>query len=107
MEFKSVTDQGNTRLSLEGDLDIYVVEASYHEITKVMAESESLTLDMGGVEQIDGAGLQLLIALKQEAMETGKSLSMIHHRPGLIEAIELCHLERFFGDPLILSSEME
>lgn len=94
---------GNTvQLSLTGDLDIYGVAEVYARVSKGLDEADGVVLDLSAVDNIDGAGLQLLMAGKREAERGGKSLQLSQHSPCVIEAIELCQLERFFGDPLVL-----
>lgn len=106
MEVVVVEEQEGTELKLIGDFDIYAVSEVYRLITKAVVDVDSVTLDLSEVGHIDGAGIQLLMALKGEFESQKKPFHLVGHSDSVIEAIELCHLERFFGDPLILKSGM-
>lgn len=90
------------QLSLTGDLDIYGVADIHAHLTSALDDAVAITLDLSQVENVDAAGVQLLMAVKCEAGRRDKTFALIHHSACVIEAIELCQLERFFGDPLVL-----
>jgi anti-anti-sigma regulatory factor len=58
-------------LDLGATLTISRVAEMHAKMTALLGSSGSLTLQGGGIEQIDGAGLQLLAAMIKEAAETG------------------------------------
>jgi len=68
-------------------------------------QSAELQVDLSGVSEVDGAGVQLLLAAKREAQHRGGTLTLIGHPPQFIEALELTDLARDFGDPLVLDQE--
>ncbi|AOV16589.1 hypothetical protein BJI67_05455 [Acidihalobacter aeolianus] len=90
------------QLSLMGDLDIYGVADIHAHLASALDEAATVSLDLSRVENVDAAGIQLLMAVKREAGHRDKTFALIHHSACVIEAIELCQLERFFGDPLVL-----
>ncbi|OBS09876.1 STAS domain-containing protein [Acidihalobacter prosperus] len=98
---ESETGEG-LQLALGGDLDIYSVAEVHARVAEALQQSASLVLDLSGVDNIDGAGLQLLMAGKRAAAHDGKALHLAQHSACVIEALELCQLERFFGDPLVI-----
>jgi ABC-type transporter Mla MlaB component len=51
------------------------------------------------VDEIDTAGLQLLLALHQWL---GEHLHLIRHSQAVIELIDLFQLAAFFGDDIVL-----
>jgi anti-anti-sigma regulatory factor len=64
-----------------------------------------LQINLSDVSEVDGAGIQLLLAAKREAQQRGGTLSLVKHPPQFIAALELTDLAREFGDPLVLDME--
>jgi anti-anti-sigma factor len=87
----------------EGPLTIYEAPASWRRFMDQLAVSRGLELDLGGVTEIDSAGLQVLMMIKRCGRETGKPVSFIHHSVPVQEVIDLCQLAAVFGDPLVMS----
>lgn len=100
--------QGNAdvlRVRAEGELTIYAVSRQKEEWLPQLARTRALELALGAVTELDGAGLQLLVHLKREAQRTGCALRLVDHSPAVIEALDLCGLGAFFGDPLVIPSD--
>jgi anti-anti-sigma factor len=87
----------------EGPLTIYEARASWMHWMDRLAVSQGLELDLGGVTEIDSAGLQVLMMIKRCGRETGKPVSFIHHSAPVQEVIDLCQLAARFGDPFVIS----
>lgn len=92
-------------LTIEGELTVFAVHALKDRLMAALNESTQLTVDLSAVSEVDGAGIQLLLAAKREALQRGGALSLTGHPPQVIEALELTDLAREFGDPLILDQE--
>ncbi len=88
-------------LHLTGELTIYVAAERKPEILAVLADSEN-EINLSGVTEIDGAGLQLLILAKREAMTAGKVLRLTEHSSAVQEVLDLTGLASEFGDPVLL-----
>lgn len=101
MVAKRRTQKVPARLSLVGELTIYAVAERKPEILSLLAEDEA-EIDLSGVTEVDGAGLQLLMLAKREALTRGKALRLTGHPPAVLEVLELTHLTGAFGDPVIL-----
>jgi anti-anti-sigma factor len=67
-------------------------------------QCSELEIDLAGVSEIDSAGLQLLVLTKNEARARGKTLRISGHSPAVLELLDLCNLEGFFGDPVLIRS---
>lgn len=61
---------------LAGDWTIYRAAELHAELLRRLAAGDD-TLDLGGVETIDCAGLQLLIAARRSAREAGLPLRIV------------------------------
>ncbi|WP_024871973.1 STAS domain-containing protein [Tolumonas lignilytica] len=92
------TTVGQWCMSLRGPLTIYEV-AEIQGALKPLTAPESLTIDLHDVDEIDTAGLQLLLALHQWL---GQHLHLIRHSQAVIEIIDLFQLAAFFGDDIVL-----
>ncbi|GAA5164215.1 STAS domain-containing protein [Viridibacterium curvum] len=62
--------------SLSGPLSIYVVASLHAELTRQRDSTRRLTLDLGGVDEIDGAGWQLLLVHACDALQAGQPLQL-------------------------------
>ncbi|WP_372627520.1 lipid asymmetry maintenance protein MlaB [Arsukibacterium sp.] len=89
-------------LVIEGELSIYTVAELKPQLCRLIQQHNDITLDLSAVSEIDGAGLQLLIAAKREAADYRHSLHLNNHSPAVLEALDLCNMAAFFGDPLII-----
>lgn len=87
------------RLSLTEDLTIYHALEHKSALLDALAASDELELDLAQVEEIDSAGLQLLILLKKEAQRAGKRLAIVTPSQPVSELIGFCHLAAELGDP--------
>ncbi|WP_348550618.1 STAS domain-containing protein [Acidithiobacillus sp.] len=100
------TQSGETlHIALDGALDIYAVGDLATQLRPVLTQNHRVELDLRGVEELDGAGLQLLMALKGGSAAAGCKLVFSAHSSAVIHALELCRLLPYFGDPVLLSSE--
>ena len=90
------------RLRMEGDLTIYEAAALKTELMAALAESAVLELDLSGVGELDTAGLQLLLLLKNEAQTIGHDVRFVQHSPAIRDVLELCDLATVFGDPIVV-----
>ena len=90
------------RLSLTEDLTIYHALEQKDILLDELALTSELELDLTQVNDMDTAGLQLLILLKKEAQRTGKQVSIIAHSQAVRSIIDFCNLATELGDPLVI-----
>jgi anti-anti-sigma factor len=90
---------------LAGELTIYTAQELKGQLLAPFDQCADLEIDLAGVSEIDSAGLQLLILLKQESLARGKTLRLTGHSPPVLEILDLCKLESFFGDPVLIWSQ--
>ena len=88
---------------IEGELSIYTVAELKPQLYTLLQQHAELELDLAAVSELDGAGLQILIAAKREANRQGSTLKLTRHSAAVLEVFDLCNMAQFFGDPLILS----
>lgn len=89
-------------LVIEGELSIYTAAELKPQLCGLIQQHNNIELDLSAVSEMDGAGLQLLIAAKREAADCGHSFRLNNHSPAVLDAFDLCNMAAFFGDPLII-----
>lgn len=92
------------RLSVQEDMTIYQAVAQKEQFLSALALTGHLELDLHGVAELDTAGLQLLLLLKREAANQGRTLSVVGHSPKVLDVIDFCNLAGVFGDPMVISA---
>ena len=94
-------DLGAGRVELGGGLDIYAAGEVHAQLQQLLRAHPRLELDLSRVEEIDTAGVQLLMSAKRTASAQGRTLRLVAHSPAVLETLELCQLLGFFGDPVV------
>lgn len=94
-------------LPLEGGLSIYSATEHMTLLMNVLEPDTEVELDLSAIDELDCAGLQLLVLAKQEAGRIGCSLRLSNHSPAVIDAFELSGLGTFFGDPILIKPASE
>lgn len=96
---------GVSCLTINEEMTIYTAMQQKNSLCQYLADRHPLHIDLSGVTEIDSAGLQILLLLKQEAANRDIELQLVHHSQAVVEALELFNLSTQFGDPLIISAE--
>jgi anti-anti-sigma regulatory factor len=86
-----------TLLEAGGALEIRDVEADHRLLVEALAAGKPLSIDLKGVMAVDAAGVQLLLALKQEGMRRGLSVEFHGHSPAMARALTLLGLAPDFS----------
>lgn len=95
MEF-SYTDG---KAVLSGDLFIQDAEELTTQLSQLLEKTESLIqFDLGRVEAVDTAALQIIIAFLKSAQHTQKKLEFINLSDPLKAALKITGLDAFFGE---------
>ncbi len=94
--------QQNARIAIGNELTIYTALELKNKLMTGLSTSEELELDLSEVSEIDAAGLQLLVMIKQKAGALGKVLRFSGHSQVVLDLLDLSGLAGFFGDPLLI-----
>ena len=103
LEIESSPQDKEPCLRLKGDFTIYSVAEVKGPLSAALDQQPSLHLNLAGVEELDTAGLQLLVWLKQEAARRGKALVLSAHSPAVLEVFDLLKVAGLFGDPILIA----
>ncbi|HSV97019.1 MAG TPA: STAS domain-containing protein [Spirochaetota bacterium] len=87
-------------VSVEGEAGIYTVSPLKEQLLKQLKSVRSMEVDLSDVSEMDTAGFQLFVALKREAVKSGKSLSLVGHSPAVLRVFDLYGAIGFFGDKI-------
>ncbi len=102
MNSSAQSPNSQQRIAIEGELNIYTASEWKQRLDALLGQDGGLELDLGAVQELDTAGLQLLIMAKKEASARGRQLLLSNHSPAVLEVFELCGVAAFFGDPILL-----
>lgn len=92
-----------TVVAFSGELTIHTLTEQRARMLEAGAAVD-LIFDLSGITELDGAGLQLLVAAKRQRLAAGQSLRLTGHSRRIREAMERCGLAGFFGDPQIITA---
>ena len=98
------TDQSCV-LRIDGEMTIYSAAEQLAELREHMGNCEDLELDLAGVGEMDSAGVQLLLLLKNEVERAGRRLRLSNHSQAVFEVLELLKLQAHFGDPVVITAD--
>jgi anti-anti-sigma factor len=97
------THEEEAAWSLEGEFTIYEVVEAKVQLCSALDQTSRLQLNLAGLEELDTAGVQLLVWLKQEAHRKGKKLSLFAHSPAVVGVFDLLQVTGRFGDPILIA----
>lgn len=92
-------------LAVRGEMTIYTVLEQKRQLFESLKSAKELQIDLGGVTEIDSAGVQLLMFLKQEAVGRHIKLSLMQHSRAIVDVLETLNLSKYFGDPIVISAD--
>lgn len=93
---------GQPGLKLTGDLTIYDVAMAKEDILARMGRHPAFELNLSGVEELDTAGVQLLLWLKKAAARNGAALTLTHHSQPVVAVLDLLKVTAALGDPILI-----
>jgi len=76
VEENSIKTEGMCSVVFDEDLTIYAIETLKNEISKIIGTYTRFELNLASVEEIDSAGIQLLLGLQREIKRQDKELKL-------------------------------
>lgn len=81
------------RLIFAGELTVYSVQDTYRELNQIQSLGQkNVILDLSATEQLDGAGVQLLLQLKKSLAGKNCALTLCAVHPQIQPVFQLLHL---------------
>jgi anti-anti-sigma factor len=102
-QIEPASHEGDPCLRMRGELTIYAVAEARDRLSAALDQAARLQLNLAEVEELDTAGVQLLVWAKQEARRRGKVLTLFAHSPAVVEVFDLLKVGSLFGDPILLA----
>jgi len=90
--------------TIPGPLTILEVGARWAELSPML--EQPVKIDLGQVDELDTAGLQLLIALKLKARKAGVRLEYTNHSLPVLRVLSLTGCAALLGDKLRIPAGM-
>ena len=83
-----------------------IYEAAQQKIAllQILNEHTHMDIDLSNVNEMDTAGLQILLLLKRTAEKTGKTLRLVAQSPATLDVLDRYNLDNFFSGPGNFSS---
>lgn len=97
--------KGFIHLAVQDEMTVYTVLEQKQQLFDYLKSAKELQMDLAGVTEIDSAGVQLLMFLKQEAVSRNIQFSLAQHSQAVVEVLELLNLSKHFGDPIVISAD--
>lgn len=97
--------KGAIQLAIRDEMTIYTVLEQKQQLAEYVKSARQIQVDLAGVTEIDSAGLQLLMFIKQESTRQGNQFSLVRHSEAVVEVLELLDLVTHFGDPIVISAD--
>ena len=89
--------------SIAGELTIYTAATEKQNLQEALDLCDDLEINLSQVSEMDSAGLQVLIVLKQEAAKRNKKLRYSMHSKAVLDILELSNMTASFGDQIVLT----
>ncbi|MBC3863544.1 STAS domain-containing protein [Undibacterium jejuense] len=93
--------------SIEGELTIYTAAIEKQRLINFLdsevGPDRELELNLSQVSEMDTAGLQVLILMKNEARRRGKVLHYVMHSKAVLDILEISNMTAHFGDQVVLT----
>lgn len=103
LAFESTQRQGKVLIQPKGELTIYTAAQARREFAEALEAHADPEVDLARVEELDTAGVQVLLWARQEAVRRGRSLPFVDHSPAVVEVFDLLNLVGLFGDPILIT----
>ncbi len=105
MSIQAIEKNHSLHVSIKDEMTIYTALEHKNQLIDFLNPDSSVQINLSGVSEIDSAGVQLLLYLKQEAKAKNVALSLTDHSQAVVEVLELLNLTAHFGDPIVISAK--
>ncbi|MBS1190054.1 MAG: anti-anti-sigma regulatory factor (antagonist of anti-sigma factor) [Rhodocyclaceae bacterium] len=89
--------QSGRRFRMEGGMTVYSAFHFRDAVLAAIPDYGHLEVDLSGVQEMDVAGLQVMLQLKTKCPTT---LRFTNYSPAVREVLRYCKLLKYFSDPV-------
>ncbi len=104
-EISHRSQKGVCHIRISGEMSIYTALELKNKLLDIfyhITEVHSIEINLSEVDEIDTAGFQILVLMKNETARRHIALHLVAHSNAVLEIFSLFNVENFFGDPLVL-----
>lgn len=95
---------GRCEIQIQDEMTIFVAQELRDALAPVLMETSDIEVDLSQVTEMDGAGLQLMLAAKLMANNRGANLRFVRHSTAVQEVLDISNAVSIFGDPVVMES---
>jgi len=100
MSIEMINEDSLCHMAIEGELTIYTAVNYLQAFQEQSQGCHGMKVDLAGVTEIDAAGVQLLVALRQHLIGTESGLQLCNSSESVRETLALTRLtSQFTGNP--------
>lgn len=92
-------ERSTHRIAVEGELTIFTAAELRQQLLDALDIEPGIEIDLSKVCDMDSAGIQLIVATKNEATLRNKYLHFTGHSPAVSQVLALCNLTDLLNDP--------
>jgi len=81
MKINATKNGDQVKAKLQDSLDISTVSEARDNILQLLNSGKSIRFDLSSMTEIDTAGVQLVLAVRKEAVAQGKECRFVHPSP--------------------------
>ena len=97
-----MSEASHAGFAIDGEMTIYRAADLKVQLLDALRKTQVLEVNLAGITELDTAGLQVLMLLKQTASADKRELRLVQHSPAVVEIFEMLDLGAFFGDALLI-----
>ena len=90
-------------IHVEGEMAIYRAAELKNSLCAALMQNATLEINLAAVTELDTAGVQILVMLKQMAEGNNKGLRLVAHSEAVSNVFDLLNLATYFGDPVVIA----
>ena len=104
--FKHEPSEHKNRIQIEGEMTIYNAAELAGELIPILNDTRLLEIDLSMVNEIDSAGVQLLMLARKERQGAKHELNLLGQSTAVTEVFKLMDLLSYF-DVSVISTKDE
>ena len=94
----NVINEGNScHIDVRGEMTISTAAELMRGLAPSLVLFDDIEINLAGVNEIDSAGLQLMMAAKREATARSKCLRFVDQSRAVVDVLNLCDLAGYFA----------
>ena len=94
----AIAENGFCQVMVTDCMTIYEAAQQKIALLQILNEHTHMDIDLSNVNEMDTAGLQILLLLKRTAEKTGKTLRLVAQSPATLDVLDRYNLDNFFSD---------